>query len=295
MSNVETDHKDETESKEASSSKPIEENKIKKGKMKLVNKKESDNTTTDEHNTSQYPSNRNLDQTGIETQKQTTLTINTDNGNGESNQKENYQFINHKGGTNSIMNKIHRFLSFKTKKIINYIFLGISIILFCLSVFEIFSNVLLMNTIFFLIPAVLTVITALFLSILIISSAKKKRNQILLIVLDILLVVLLFNHILTVLTQMEDIYYLLSNSAYCLIMVITLVATLCKINTAIKTQKNVIQNIEEIINFTEMNEEKKSRQTALSIIEDNQDKKGTLDLIEEANKKKENEKKDKDA
>ena len=78
-------------------------------------------------------------------------------------------------------------------------------------------------------------------------------------------------------------------------MVITLVATLCKINTAIKTQKNVIQNIEEIINFTEMNEEKKSRQTALSIIEDNQDKKGTLDLIEEANKKKENEKKDKDA
>ena len=71
-------------------------------------------------------------------------------------------------------------------------------------------------------------------------------------------------------------------------MVITLIATLCKINTAIKTQKNVMQNIEEIINFTEMNEEKKSRQTALSIIEDNQEKKGTLDLIEEANKKKEN-------
>ena len=69
-------------------------------------------------------------------------------------------------------------------------------------------------------------------------------------------------------------------------MVITLIATLCKINTAIKTQKNVMQNIEEIINFTEMNEEKKRRQTALSIIEDNQEKKGTLDLIEEANKKK---------
>ena len=91
---------------------------------------------------------------------------------------------------------------------------------------------------------------------------------------------------------MEDIYYLLSNSACCLMMVITLIATLCKINTAIKTQKNVMQNIEEIINFTEMNEEKKSRQTALSIIEDNQEKKGTLDLIEEANK---NEKKDKEA
>ena len=56
-----------------------------------------------------------------------------------------------------------------------------------------------------------------------------------------------------------------------------------------------MQNIEEIINFTEMNEEKKSRQTALSIIEDNQEKKGTLDLIEEANKKKQNEKKDKEA
>ena len=41
MSNIETDHKDETESKEASSSKPIEENKIKKGKMKIINKKEN--------------------------------------------------------------------------------------------------------------------------------------------------------------------------------------------------------------------------------------------------------------
>ena len=162
MSNIETDHKDETESKEASSSKPIEENKIKKGKIKIINKKENDNSTTDEHNTSQYPSNRNLDQTGIETQKQTTLSINTENGNGDNNQKDNYQFINHRGGTNTIMNQIHRCLSFKTKKIINYIFLGISIILFCLSVFEIVSNVFLMNTIFFLFPSVITVIIAIF-------------------------------------------------------------------------------------------------------------------------------------
>ena len=88
---------------------------------------------------------------------------------------------------------------------------------------------------------------------------------------------------------MHDTYYLLTNCSFCFIIMLTLIITLCNINTAIKTQKNVLQNIEEIINFTEMNEEKKSRQTALSIIEDNQDKKGTLYLIEEANKKKEKE------
>lgn len=287
MSSNET--KDETESKEMASEKPIEQNKIKKGKMKIITKKENDNSTNDEHNTSQYPSNRNLDQTGIETQKQTTLNINTENGNGENIQKDNYQFINHRGSTNTIMNKIHRCLSFKTKKNINYVFLGISIILFCLSIFEIISKVFMINKVYFLIPIMLTSITSIFLSILIISSSKKKKNQILLIILDIIIIIFLFNQIITVLTEMHDTYYLLTNCSFCFIIMLTLIITLCNINTAIKTQKNVLQNIEEIINFTEMNEEKKSRQTALSIIEDNQDKKGTLDLIEEANKKKEKE------
>ena len=145
-----------------------------------------------------------------------------------------------------------------------------------------------MNTIYFFSIEIVITLISIFFDMVMLTTPKKSKAHILYVISLISIFVFCINQIITIVHNKYTVPYLIINCVYCLVLMTTLLISLCEINRTIKTQKNVMQNIEEIINFTEINEEKKNNQpNTFSIIDDGtnlRDKKSAFNLIEEENK-----------
>ena len=145
-----------------------------------------------------------------------------------------------------------------------------------------------MNTIYFFSIEIVITLISIFFDMVMLTTPKKSKAHILYVISLISIFVFCINQIITIVHNKYTVPYLIINCVYCLVLMATLLISLCEINRTIKTQKNVMQNIEEIINFTEINEEKKNNQpNTFSIIDDGTNlrhKKSAFNLIEEENK-----------
>ena len=209
----------------------------------------------------------------------------------ENIQKNSINYIESKNETKICLNKINRCLSYKIKRILILIALSISVILFVLSFVEIFAKFDLMNKIYFFIFEILITLTIIFFTFLIVSVTKKIISHIPIICCSIVVIILCCHQIAIIIKNKYTTCYLVCNWVFCLSMTLSLVLSFYEINKAMKTQRNVMQNIEEIINFTDINEEKEFKKnnppTSFSIIEDGHigsGKKSAFNLIEEENK-----------
>ena len=208
----------------------------------------------------------------------------------ENIQKNGINYIESKNDTKICLSKINRCLSYKIKRILILIALSISVVLFVLSFVEIFAKYDLMNKIYFFIFEILITLTIIFFTFLIVSVTKKIISHIPIISCSIVVIILCCHRVAIIIMNKYTTCYLICNWVFCLSMTLGLILSFYEINKAMKTQRNVMQNIEEIINFTDINEEKDYKKnnppTAFSIIEEGQigGKKSAFNLIEEENK-----------
>ena len=115
-----------------------------------------------------------------------------------------------------------------------------------------------------------------FINILILKTHYS--NNILLLILHILIIIYIIPIILTF--RKKNWKYLIINCSYWFILFVNSIISICVINCEIKRKKNVMHNIEEIINFTELNKQKKQNQNEKYIFK-NMDNKTKMKLEEE--------------
>jgi predicted membrane channel-forming protein YqfA (hemolysin III family) len=91
-----------------------------------------------------------------------------------------------------------------------------------------------------------------FLNIFVIKD--KKIKNIVIILLNLITIVLFIVVIIIILVKKDNLIARIINLDYCLFLFLSSLASILYIKAEVKKKKNVMQNIEEIINFTEINQ-----------------------------------------
>ena len=118
-------------------------------------------------------------------------------------------------------------------------------------------------------------------SLIIVLSYKERREKLLLIICNIFIVLFAFYQIFLFYHKHYNFLYRIGNICYCALMGLSSLISLIIIEKEMKIHKNDLQNIEEIINFTELNEEKNKTHNSISIIEYNPKKEDFKEMKEE--------------
>ena len=247
-----------------------------------------ENNISESENNRLEVNQRFFSETGLESNTNNTLKKDSTDSIGVENQNEliNHSIDNKKSEDNSLKNDIHneskneslsttsiiainkntvykikKLCTVKTRRIYNIVVLIFGILLILISIYDLLNfkkeknKTILLKKWYIFIFEILSGIMRIgffFLNIFVIKE-KKTKNPIILL-LNIILIVLFLLIIIIFSIGRAKITERVINLDYCLFLFLSSLASILNIKAEVKKKKNEMQNIEEIINFTEINQ-----------------------------------------
>jgi hypothetical protein len=247
-----------------------------------------ENNISESENNRLEVNQRFFSETGLESNTNNTLKKDSTDSIGVENQNEliNHSIDNKKSEDNSLKNDIHneskneslsttsiiainkntvykikKLCTIKTRRIYNIVVLIFGILLILISIYDLLNfkkeknKTILLKKWYIFIFEILSGIMRIgffFLNIFVIKE-KKTKNPIILL-LNIILIVLFLLIIIIFSIGRAKITERVINLDYCLFLFLSSLASILNIKAEVKKKKNEMQNIEEIINFTEINQ-----------------------------------------
>ena len=247
-----------------------------------------ENNISESENNRLEVNQRFFSETGLESNTNNTLKKDSTDSIGVENQNEliNHSIDNKKSEDNSLKNDIHneskneslsttsiiainkntvykikKLCTVKTRRIYNIVVLIFGILLILISIYDLLNfkkeknkTILLKKWYIFIFEIISGImrIGFFFLNIFVIKE-KKTKNPIILL-LNIILIVLFLLIIIIFSIGRAKITERVINLDYCLFLFLSSLASILNIKAEVKKKKNEMQNIEEIINFTEINQ-----------------------------------------
>jgi len=164
---------------------------------------------------------------------------------------------------NNLNDKIKNFCTVPLRRFYNIFVLILSLLLILITVYDLFGikkdndnkNKFLIKkwyiNLFEIITGIMR-ISFFFLNLFVIKD--KKITNIIIVLLNIIVIVLFIVVIFIILVKNDNFIARIINLDYCLFLFLSSLASILYIKAEVKKKKNVMQNIEEIINFTEINQ-----------------------------------------
>ena len=164
---------------------------------------------------------------------------------------------------NNLHEKIKKFCNVRKRRFYNIFVLILSLVLILITVYDIFGvkrnkeikKKYFISKIYIKLLEIITGIMRIsffFLNIFVIKD--KKIKNIVIILLNLITIVLFIVVIIIILVKKDNLIARIINLDYCLFLFLSSLASILYIKAEVKKKKNVMQNIEEIINFTEINQ-----------------------------------------
>ena len=255
---------------------------------KMTEENHIENNISESENNRLEVNQRFFSETGLESNTNNTLKKDSTDSIGVENQNEliNHSIDNKKSEDNSLKNDIHneskneslsttsiiainkntvykikKLCTVKTRRIYNIVVLIFGILLILISIYDLLNfkkeknKTILLKKWYIFIFEILSGIMRIgffFLNIFVIKE-KKTKNPIILL-LNIILIVLFLLIIIIFSIGRAKITERVINLDYCLFLFLSSLASILNIKAEVKKKKNEMQNIEEIINFTEINQ-----------------------------------------
>ena len=164
---------------------------------------------------------------------------------------------------NNLHEKIKKFCNVRKRRFYNIFVLILSLVLILITVYDIFGvkrnkeikKKYFISKIYIKLLEIITGIMRIsffFLNLFVIKD--KKITNIIIVLLNIIVIVLFIVVIFIILVKNDNFIARIINLDYCLFLFLSSLASILYIKAEVKKKKNVMQNIEEIINFTEINQ-----------------------------------------
>ena len=194
---------------------------------------------------------------------------------------------------NNLHEKIKKFCNVRKRRFYNIFVLILSLVLILITVYDIFGvkrnkeikKKYFISKIYIKLLEIITGIMRIsffFLNIFVIKD--KKIKNIVIILLNLITIVLFIVVIIIILVKKDNLIARIINLDYCLFLFLSSLASILYIKAEVKKKKNVMQNIEEIINFTEINQHANEKKFENEYFKDVLKKKG-IQLVDESTHK----------
>ena len=194
---------------------------------------------------------------------------------------------------NNLHEKIKKFCNVRKRRFYNIFVLILSLALILITVYDIFGvkrnkeikKKYFISKIYIKLLEIITGIMRIsffFLNIFVIKD--KKIKNIVIILLNLITIVLFIVVIIIILVKKDNLIARIINLDYCLFLFLSSLASILYIKAEVKKKKNVMQNIEEIINFTEINQHANEKKFENEYFKDVIKKKG-IQLVDESTHK----------
>ena len=270
-----------------------------------------ENNISESENNRLEVNQRFFSETGLESNTNNTLKKDSTDSIRVENQNEliNHSIDNKKNEDNSLKNDIHneskneslsttsiivinkntvykikKICTVKTRRIYNIVVLNFGILLILISIYDLLNfkkeknkTILLKKWYIFIFEIISGImrIGFFFLNIFVIKE-KKTKNPIILL-LNIIVIVLFLLIIIIFSIGRAKITERVINLDYCLFLFLSSLASILNIKAEVKKKKNEMQNIEEIINFTEINQHGHEKKFEKKFLNSNREKGTELD------------------
>ncbi len=270
-----------------------------------------ENNISESENNRLEVNQRFFSETGLESNTNNTLKKDSTDSIRVENQNEliNHSIDNKKSEENSLKNDIHneskneslsttsiivinkntvykikKFCTVKTRRIYNIVVLNFGILLILISIYDLLNfktdknkTILLKKWYIFIFEIISGImrIGFFFLNIFVIKE-KKTKNPIILL-LNIIVIILFLLIIIIFSIGRAKITERVINLDYCLFLFLSSLASILNIKAEVKKKKNEMQNIEEIINFTEINQHGHEKKFEKKFLNPNSEKGTELD------------------
>ena len=274
-----------------------------------------ENNISESENNRLEVNQRFFSETGLESNTNNTLKKDSTDSIRVENQNEliNHYIDNKKNEDNSLKNDIHneskneslsttsiivinkntvykikKICTVKTRRIYNIVVLNFGILLILISIYDLLNfkkeknkTILLKKWYIFIFEIISGImrIGFFFLNIFVIKE-KKTKNPIILL-LNIIVIVLFLLIIIIFSIGRAKITERVINLDYCLFLFLSSLASILNIKAELKKKKNEMQNIEEIINFTEINQQGNQKKFEKGVFESFNNR-GKNELVEES-------------